>query len=175
MSARMDMAKTKGCDGVEPDNIDAYTADNKGGGLKLTYKDQIMYNTWLAQEAHARDLSIGLKNDVDQINDLVTHFDWVLNEQCWEYNECHTLQLFIKGKIFYFQINHSKILIKPNEKCVELSLFFIANKAVFNCEYKTLRNCSKAVQSKISSIQGPLALNGKNMKMCNPQGQLVSF
>jgi hypothetical protein len=100
MSARMDIAKTKGCDGVEPDNIDAYTADNKGGSFKLTYNDQITYNTWLAKEAHARDLSIGLKNDVDQVKDLVTHFDWALNEECWEYNECDTLQPFIKGKIF---------------------------------------------------------------------------
>jgi hypothetical protein len=100
MSARMDMAKQKGCDGLEPDNVDVYTPDNKGGGLKLTYNDQIKYNTWLAQEAHARDLSIGLKNDVDQVDDLVTYFDWALNEQCWQYNECDTLQPFIEGKIF---------------------------------------------------------------------------
>lgn len=99
MRARMDMAKKKGCDGVEPDNVDAYTPDNKGGGFKLTYKDQIKYNTWLAQEAHKRDLSIGLKNDLDQIADLVTHFDWALNEECWQYDECDALLPFIKGII----------------------------------------------------------------------------
>ncbi|CAF0949214.1 unnamed protein product [Rotaria sp. Silwood1] len=117
-----------------------------GGGFRITYQDQLTYNIWLAQEAHARDLSIGLKNDVDQVRDLVSYFDWAINEQCWEYNECNTLQPFIT-----------------------------ANKAVFNCEYKAHNNCLKAVQSKLSSILAPLELNGKNMKMCNGQGQLVSF
>ena len=40
----------------------------------------------LATEAHARGLSIGLKNDLDQIPDLVGDFDWALDEQCWEYD-----------------------------------------------------------------------------------------
>ena len=56
-----------------------------------------------------------------------------------------------------------------------ISLSPLANKAVFNCEYNTHRNCAKAVQAKISSIQAPLALDGKNMKMCNAQGVLVPF
>jgi hypothetical protein len=72
MSARMDLAKTKGCDGVDPDNVDAY--ENKSG-FNLTGSNQIAYNTWLAQQAHARDLAVGLKNDIDQIKDLVDHFD----------------------------------------------------------------------------------------------------
>lgn len=94
MGARMDLAKTKGCDGLEPDNVDAYENDS---GFKLTDSNQIAYNTWLAQQAHSRDLSVGLKNDVDQVKELVDHFDWTLNEQCWQYNECDTLEPFIKG------------------------------------------------------------------------------
>ena len=97
MAARLDLAKSKNCDGVEPDNIDVYTQANSGG-FKISYQDQITYNTWLAREAHARDLSIGLKNDVDQVRDLVSHFDWALNEQCYQYNECDTLLPFIRGE-----------------------------------------------------------------------------
>lgn len=97
MSNRLDLAKTKGCDGVEPDNVDVYTQVNSGG-FKITYQDQLVYNRWLANEAHARNLSIGLKNDLDQIKDLVSYFDFAVNEQCWEYNECDTLQPFITGK-----------------------------------------------------------------------------
>lgn len=97
MSKRLDLAKSKGCDGVEPDNIDAYIQVN-GGGFKVTYQDQLNYNIWLAREAHARNLSIGLKNDVDQVKDLVSHFDWALNEECYQYNECDTLLPFIRGK-----------------------------------------------------------------------------
>jgi hypothetical protein len=96
MSERMNLAKTKGCDGVDPDNVNAYENDS---GFKLNATDQITYNIWLAQQVHARDLSIGLKNDIDQVKVLVDHFDWMLNEQCWEYDECNTLEPFIKGTI----------------------------------------------------------------------------
>lgn len=96
MRARLDLAKNKGCDGVEPDNVDAYTQPDPG--FPLTYDDQKAYNIFLAQEAHARDLSIGLKNDLDQVLDLLPYFDWALNEQCWYYQECHLLQPFIQGK-----------------------------------------------------------------------------
>ncbi len=91
MEARLDMAVAKGCDGVEPDNVDGYQNKN---GLSLTYNDQIIYNKWLAVQAHARGLAIGLKNDLDQIEDLVGDFDFAVNEQCFEYDECEALTPF---------------------------------------------------------------------------------
>ncbi len=93
MEARMDLAVEKKCDGVEPDNVDAYT---NRSGFKLTYEDQLTYNKWLAKEAHKRNLSIALKNDLDQVEDLVDDFDFAINEQCFEYNECEALSPFIK-------------------------------------------------------------------------------
>ncbi len=92
MEARLDLAAEKGCDGVEPDNIDAYTNDN---GFALSYEDQLKYNIWLSDEAHKRYLSIALKNDLDQIDDLVDHFDLAINEQCFYYDECDALKEFI--------------------------------------------------------------------------------
>jgi endo-alpha-1,4-polygalactosaminidase (GH114 family) len=80
MKARMDRAKRKGFDALEPDNIDGYQNDT---GFPLTYADQITYNTFLARAAHARGLSIGLKNDPDQVGDLLSHFDWALVEDCF--------------------------------------------------------------------------------------------
>ena len=85
MAARLDLAKSKKCDAVEPDNMDGY-ANNNGKNLK--YADQIDYNKWMAAEAHKRGLSVGLKNDVDQLGDLASSFDWALNEECYSYNEC---------------------------------------------------------------------------------------
>ncbi len=72
MEARLDLAQAKKCDGVEPDNVDGYTNTT---GFPLTANDQLTYNNWLVTQAHNRNLSIGLKNDVDQINDLVGAFD----------------------------------------------------------------------------------------------------
>ena len=78
MEARMDQCKLKGFDGIEPDNVDGFLNDT---GLSLTYDDQLHYNIWLAESAHERGLSIGLKNDMDQISDLLLYFDWALNEE----------------------------------------------------------------------------------------------
>ena len=46
-------------------------------------------------EAHSKGLSVGLKNDVDQIRELESYFDWALNEECLEYNECKNYQPFL--------------------------------------------------------------------------------
>ncbi len=94
MAARLDLALQKGCDGVDPDNVDGYTTNT---GFPLTYQHQLTYNLWIAEQAHARGLAVGLKNDLDQIADLLPHFDWALNEQCFEYEECDLLLPFIQA------------------------------------------------------------------------------
>ena len=99
MLSRLDLAVSKGCDGVEPDNVDGYANDS---GFPLTGADQIDYNRWLAKAAHDRGLSIGLKNDLDQILDLVADFDWALNEQCAAFAECDLLLPFVQvGKAVF--------------------------------------------------------------------------
>lgn len=103
MAARLDMAVEKKCDGVEPDNVDGYANES---GFPLTAQDQITYNTWLAAEAHTRGLSIGLKNDLDQVETLVTHFDWALNEQCFQYEECELLLPFVQAGKAVFGVEY---------------------------------------------------------------------
>ena len=103
MRARLDLAVQKDCDGVEPDNVDGYTNDT---GKPLTSEDQLNYNLFLAKEAHARGLSIGLKNDLEQVLELEPHFDWALNEQCFQYNECDKLLPFIKAGKAVFGVEY---------------------------------------------------------------------
>lgn len=85
MKKRLDLAVTKNCDAVEPDNVDGFSNDN---GFGLTGADQLDFNKFIAKEAHARSLSVGLKNDIEQLPALVDSFDWALNEECYSYNEC---------------------------------------------------------------------------------------
>jgi len=92
MRARLDLAASKGCDGVEPDNVDGYA--NKSG-FPLTAATQLEYNRFLASEAHNRKLAIALKNDVSQLSELVGDFDFAVNEECHAYNECDGYQSFI--------------------------------------------------------------------------------
>lgn len=111
MSARLDLAQSKGCDGVEPDNIDGYANQS---GFQLSAADQLAYNRWLAEQAHLRQLSIGLKNDLDQVPDLLPHFDWALNEQCFQYNECDLLLPFIKSGKAVFGVEYE---LEPDVFC----------------------------------------------------------
>ncbi|MFZ1757212.1 MAG: endo alpha-1,4 polygalactosaminidase [Caldilineaceae bacterium] len=104
MTARLDLAVTKKCDGVEPDNVDGYANES---GFPLSGADQVAYNRWLAQQAHSRGLSIGLKNDLDQIPQLVEDFDWALNEQCFQYNECDTLLPFVQAGKAVFGVEYA--------------------------------------------------------------------
>ena len=94
MQQRLDLARDKGCDGVEPDNMDGYTNNT---GFALTAADQLAFNREIAAEAHRRRLSVGLKNDLNQITDLVVDFDFSVNEQCFEFDECDLLLPFIKA------------------------------------------------------------------------------
>ncbi len=94
IEARLDTAVDRGCDGVDPDNVDGYANQT---GFPLTAEDQLTFNRWLADAAHGRGLAVGLKNDVGQADALVDWFDWQVNEQCVEYRECDTLTAFIEA------------------------------------------------------------------------------
>ncbi len=103
MAARLDLAVTKQCDGVEPDNVTAY---NNNTGFPITAQDQLDYNIWLAEQAHLRSLSIGLKNDLEQIPELVDYFDWALNEECYQYEECDLLLPFVQAGKAVFGVEY---------------------------------------------------------------------
>ena len=144
MQTRLDLAVQKGCDAVEPDNLDGYT---NNPGLDFTASDQLDYNRWLANEAHSRDLGVGLKNDLDQVDQLLDYFDFAVNEQCFEYDECNALEPFI-----------------------------LDNKAVLNAEYKAqyvsntaARNslCTDALNRQFSTLILPEDLDDSFRYSCN--------
>ncbi len=130
MIARLDLAKTKGCDGVEPDNVDGYSNNT---GFVLNENNQLFYNKFLANEAHKRGLSIGLKNDLDQIRVLEPFFDFSVNEQCHQYNECSLLQPFIENNKPVFNAEYAQKYI-DNTNNARDSLCMDANAM----EFKTL-------------------------------------
>ena len=104
MAARFDACKAKGFDGIDPDNMDGYTYST---GFPLSSADQIAYNKMLAGLAHDRGLAIGLKNDLDQVPALVGSFDFAVNEQCYQYDECDTLKPFISAGKPVFHLEYS--------------------------------------------------------------------
>ena len=104
ISARFDLAASKGCDGIEPDNINGFQEDT---GFTITVQDQLAYNIWLSQQAHLRGLSIGLKNDNHQATDLVDHFDFAILEDCAVFDECADFLPFIERGKAVFQVEYT--------------------------------------------------------------------
>ncbi len=128
--ARLDLAKSKGCAGVDPDNVDGYGHDT---GFPLKQSDTVNFLRWLSGEAHRRGLSIGLKNGIEILSQVASSVDWAINEQCHEYGECTAYRSFISSGKPVFNVEYKGTL-------------------------STL--CSKAMPLKLSTIKAPLSLNG---------------
>lgn len=118
LRARLDACAGKGFDGVEPDNIDAYTNDT---GFPLTYAEQLAFNLWLAEEAHDRGLSIGLKNDPEQVADLLPYFDWALTEDCFDQGWCEDMLPFIQAGKPVFAAEYTDTGITLDDFCPQAS------------------------------------------------------
>ncbi|AKG44598.1 endo alpha-1,4 polygalactosaminidase [Streptomyces xiamenensis] len=103
MAARFDMCADKGFDAVEPDNMDGYINDP---GFPLTKEDQVAYNLMISELAHERGLSVGLKNGVDQVPELVDAFDFAVNEECAYYKECGKVSPFIEAGKAVFHVEY---------------------------------------------------------------------
>lgn len=105
MRARLDMAVQKRCDGVEPDNVDAYDNDN---GLDLEEPDAVDYVTFLADEAHSRNLSLALKNAGSIVPSVIGIVEYCVQEQCIEYNNCDQFTPFIQANKPVFHVEYPK-------------------------------------------------------------------
>ncbi len=103
LERRLDRCAGKGFDGVEADNVDGYANHT---GFPLTARDQLRFNRWLARAAHRRGVSIGLKNDLDQAAALQPDFDWALDEQCYQYDECDRLAPFVRAGKAVFEVEY---------------------------------------------------------------------
>ena len=119
MDARFDLAVSKKCDGVEPDNIDGY--DNNTS-FALSANDQLIYNKYLAKAAHKRGLSIALKNDINQIVELEPFFDFAVNEQCNQYNECDKYSSFTSNNKAVLNSEYNLNYIQ-NNKCTFINTY----------------------------------------------------
>jgi hypothetical protein len=66
------------------------------------------YVLWLAGEAHARGLSIGLKNGGDIVPRVVHQMQWCVNEQAMQYGDEEQFLPFIKQGKPVFNVEYPK-------------------------------------------------------------------
>ena len=114
MLARLDLCKAKGFDAVEPDNIEIYDNDT---GFPITYADQLAYARWLADEAHARGLAIGLKNAADMVADALPVFDFAITEDCFYQGWCDQILPFIEARKAVFAAEYTDTGVDFNAAC----------------------------------------------------------
>ncbi|WP_269531945.1 endo alpha-1,4 polygalactosaminidase [Chitinimonas sp. BJYL2] len=134
MRARLDLCKSKGFDGVAPDNLDSYT---QATGFTISAMQQRAYSRWLAAEAHARGLAIGMKNDPNHVGQLAASFDFAIVESCVQGNWCDkTKPLLDAGKpvfaIEYLETGQTTTTACPVAKNLGLSL--ILKRRTLNAE-----------------------------------------
>lgn len=123
MSARISSFVAKGCDGVDPDNVDSFANSDQLHGN--TAEDQVNYLLWLSFTARSQDLMIDLKNAgsllVDDNGDatsyqseIVEAFDFAVIESCHEYEECDTYDSFLAAGKPEIQIEYEDITTCPS-------------------------------------------------------------
>ena len=121
MSKRIKLASDKGCDAIDPDNVDGYVSfsspephffiiltphQQNDNGLGLTEEDSVSFMKFLATEAASYNMSTGLKNAGDIIPKVLPYVAFSVNEQCIQYAECETFAAFIDADKPVFNIEY---------------------------------------------------------------------
>ena len=93
IEARVAMCHSKGFDAVEPDIDDSYTDST---GFSITEAQNVTYDATLAAYAHSLGMGWALKNgdDASFAAALQPTSDFVLDEQCHEYDTCASFAPF---------------------------------------------------------------------------------
>jgi hypothetical protein len=121
--------KDKGFDAIEPDETEVWSNNS---GFAITRDQNNLYNRKIAEIGHSIGLSVALKGNTTEAPDLWSYFDFTINEQCWQYNECDLLK----------------------------SSFIDHGKAVLNIEYKISPDCATANSWHLNSARRDLNLLG---------------
>jgi hypothetical protein len=114
MEGRLDTCAEKGFDGVEPDNMQIH--DNETG-FPLTYRDQLRYARWLADEAHERGLAIGQKNAPDMTVDLVDLYDFAITEDAFDQGWAARMHPYIEAGKPVFAAEYTETRVDFEAAC----------------------------------------------------------
>jgi hypothetical protein len=115
-NARIDLAREKACDAVDPDNVDGFSNET---GFAISADDQRRFNLWLAEAAHQRGLAIGLKNAAELVPDLAESFDFAVIENCAAQEACGAYEAFAARKKAVFQIEYRSETADWKSVCVD--------------------------------------------------------
>ena len=148
MKPRIQLAKRKGCQGIEPDNTDCFNSIKEClvKGTRDEREDaQMNYLVWLAGYVHSQGMLIGLKNSGPLVNTLVHLFDFAIEEQCREWLECKGYMPFFYQDKPVFGIEYTSL---KKGACVEASdthhiqmKYCNGNPSDGTCKHSPIKNC----------------------------------
>lgn len=107
MKARFARCVAKGFDAVDPDNVNGV---ENATGFPITVAEQLRYDRAIASLAHDDGLAVALKSYPDEAKALQPDFDFVVDEQCVQYQECAELSPFVATKKAVFDIEYTSSL-----------------------------------------------------------------
>lgn len=139
MERRVQLASEKGCDAVDPDNVDGYvssrspspfppptpsqytdtsTNQSNTNGLSLTQNASISFLEFLSNATSTYNLSMGLKNAQAILPTVLPLVAFSVNEQCAQYTECAAFAPMIAAGKPVFHIEYPDAGAKVTTKTV---------------------------------------------------------
>ena len=113
---RLDLCRAKGFIAIEPDNLDVW---QNNSGFDITRADSIRFLKWLANMAHTKGLSIGLKNVTELQSAVIDKFDWALTEDCFAQHWCADSKPFIDAGKAVFAVEYTDNNINFAKFCAQ--------------------------------------------------------
>jgi hypothetical protein len=101
MTARMDAAGQKGCDGVE---LSSVSSGGQNTGFPLTSSDVLDYAGLLTSQSRRLGLSPGIGGGEDRAATLEPEFDWAFTQGCLEAAHCGALAPFVAAQKVVFAV-----------------------------------------------------------------------
>jgi hypothetical protein len=106
VEARIALCASKGFDAIEPDIDDSYT---EGTGFGISEAQNVHYDTTLSAYSHGLGLGWALKNGDDPTfaASMQPAADFVLDEQCHQYDTCASFTPFTSAGKAVFEVEYS--------------------------------------------------------------------
>ena len=139
LERRADLCRDRGFDGILFGGLDGYA---RNSGFDLTAEQQLAFNRWLAEVAHARGLAAGIINDLDQAAELANAFDFLIADTCIDQGNCAAVQPFLASNKPVFLLDYTNVVRRMNEHCA--AAMKIGAPLVFKTQYlngKLHRRC----------------------------------
>jgi hypothetical protein len=139
LERRVDLCRDRGFDGVLFAGLDGYA---RNSGFDLTAEQQLAFNRWLAEVAHARGLAAGIINDLDQAGELANAFDFLVADTCIAQSNCAAIQPFLAANKPVFLLDYTNVARRMNEHCAAIKEIGVS--LIFKTQYlngKLHRRC----------------------------------